>query len=94
MTEALAFTPFEDGASSEELGTKQPGTSKEAHEVQLVPAGVLALDVEAYVNDFNARVIGAYEKGTGSQDLPADVGVARSLIPAGTAALRLSLIHI
>jgi pyruvate/2-oxoacid:ferredoxin oxidoreductase beta subunit/Pyruvate/2-oxoacid:ferredoxin oxidoreductase delta subunit len=49
---------------------------------------VLALDLEAYVADFNARVIGAYAAGTGSQTLPADVGVARSLIPPGTAALR------
>ena len=88
MTEALAFSPFEESAPIEDLGTKQPGTSKEAHETQFVPAGVFALDVEAYVDDFNARVIGAYEKGTGSHDLPADVGIARSLIPAGTAALR------
>ncbi len=71
-----------------ELGTKEPGSPKEHHEVGLIPAGVLALDVGAYVDDFNARVIGAYERGTGSQDLPADVGVARSLIPPGTAALR------
>ena len=49
---------------------------------------LLALDLEAYVDDFNARVIGAYAAGTGSQSLPADAGVARSLIPAGTAALR------
>jgi hypothetical protein len=49
---------------------------------------VLALGVGAYVDDFNARVIGAYEGGTGSQELPADVGGARSLIPPGTAALR------
>jgi len=85
---AMAFEPFETEAAEPELGTKTPGTSKEAHEVGLIPAGVLALDVEAYVDDFNARVIGAYEKGIGSQALPADTGVARSLIPAGTAALR------
>jgi len=70
------------------IGTKGPGTSKEAHESGLLPAGVLELDVEAYVDDFNARIIGAYERGIGSQELPADVGVARSLIPPGTAALR------
>jgi len=49
---------------------------------------LLDLDLEAYVDDFNARVIGGYAAGTGSQTLPADAGVARSLIPAGTAALR------
>jgi pyruvate/2-oxoacid:ferredoxin oxidoreductase beta subunit/Pyruvate/2-oxoacid:ferredoxin oxidoreductase delta subunit len=53
-----------------------------------LPAGVLALDVEAYVDDFNAQVIGAYARGAGSEELPADVGVARSLVPPGTAALR------
>jgi pyruvate/2-oxoacid:ferredoxin oxidoreductase beta subunit/Pyruvate/2-oxoacid:ferredoxin oxidoreductase delta subunit len=78
-----------DAAEAEtEIGTKTRGTPKESHETGLIPAGVLALDVGAYVDDFNARVIGAYEKGTGSQELPADVGVARSLVPPGTAALR------
>jgi ferredoxin len=40
------------------------------------------------VHDFNERVILGYETGTGEKDLPADLAVARSLIPAGTAALR------
>jgi pyruvate/2-oxoacid:ferredoxin oxidoreductase beta subunit/Fe-S-cluster-containing hydrogenase component 2 len=87
MSQEVAFNPLEPSAEPE-LGTKEPGTAKEAHESQFLPAGLLALDVEAYVDDFNARVIGAYEKGVGSQELPADVGVARSLIPPGTAALR------
>jgi pyruvate/2-oxoacid:ferredoxin oxidoreductase beta subunit/Pyruvate/2-oxoacid:ferredoxin oxidoreductase delta subunit len=68
-------------------GTKTPGLAKDTHE-SLPVDHVLALDLEAYVADFNARVIGAYAAGTGSQTLPADVGVARSLIPPGTAALR------
>ncbi|MFQ5897581.1 MAG: thiamine pyrophosphate-dependent enzyme [Candidatus Methylomirabilia bacterium] len=88
MSEEFIFNPLESEAAEQEIGTKEPGTAKEAHEIQLLPQGVLELDVEAYVDDFNARVIGAYEKGVGSQDLPADVGVARSLIPPGTAALR------
>src|SRR5574337_1229886 len=46
------------------------------------------LDIEQYVGDFNERIIGAYAAGTGEQTLPADVGVARSLIPPGTGALR------
>ena len=58
-----------------------------AHE-SLPVEQVLDLDLEAYVADFNARIIGAYRAGTGSHVLPADTGVARSLIPAGTAALR------
>jgi pyruvate/2-oxoacid:ferredoxin oxidoreductase beta subunit/NAD-dependent dihydropyrimidine dehydrogenase PreA subunit len=40
------------------------------------------------VRDFNDRVIRGYEDGTGEKDLPADIAVARSLIPAGTATLR------
>ncbi len=88
MTEEAVFNPLEREEAEQQIGTKEPGASKEAHESQFLPAGVLALDVEAYVEDFNARVIGAYEKGVGSQELPADIGAARSLIPAGTAALR------
>ncbi len=40
------------------------------------------------VADFNERIIRGYEEGYGEKDLPADLTVARSLIPAGTATLR------
>jgi pyruvate/2-oxoacid:ferredoxin oxidoreductase beta subunit/NAD-dependent dihydropyrimidine dehydrogenase PreA subunit len=40
------------------------------------------------VLDFNERVIRGYEEGRAEKELPADLAVARSLIPAGTAALR------
>jgi pyruvate/2-oxoacid:ferredoxin oxidoreductase beta subunit/NAD-dependent dihydropyrimidine dehydrogenase PreA subunit len=40
------------------------------------------------VDDFNERVIRGYEEGWGEKDLPADLPLARSLIPAGTATLR------
>jgi pyruvate ferredoxin oxidoreductase beta subunit len=40
------------------------------------------------VVDFNERIIRAYEEGTAEEELPADLSVARSLIPAGTATLR------
>ena len=49
---------------------------------------MIELDLDKYVDDFNRRVIGAYQEGKASTDLPADLGVARSLIPAGTGALR------
>src|SRR5215208_456143 len=42
------------------------------------------LDVE----DFNERIIRGYEEGYAEKELPADLSVARSLIPAGTATLR------
>ncbi len=40
------------------------------------------------VTDFNERIIRGYEEGYGESELPADLSVARSLIPAGTASLR------
>src|SRR6516162_11248985 len=40
------------------------------------------------VRDFNERIIRGYEEGYGEKDLPADLSLARSLIPAGTATLR------
>ncbi|MBI1313575.1 thiamine pyrophosphate-binding protein [bacterium] len=38
--------------------------------------------------DFNDRIIRSYEDGTGPGQLPAEHSLARSLVPAGTAALR------
>lgn len=40
------------------------------------------------VSDFNDTVIRSYEAGSGPKDLPADLEVARSVVPAGTATLR------
>src|SRR6185369_14143623 len=40
------------------------------------------------VTDFNERIIRGYEEGWGEENLPADLTLARSLIPAGTATLR------
>jgi len=40
------------------------------------------------VDDFNNRIIHAYEEGTAEKGLPADLAVARSLVPVGTATLR------
>jgi pyruvate ferredoxin oxidoreductase beta subunit len=40
------------------------------------------------VTDFNERIIRGYEEGWGETSLPADLSVARSLVPAGTATLR------
>src|SRR5207244_12826234 len=40
------------------------------------------------VIDFNERIIRGYEDGYGEKELPADLTLARSLVPAGTATLR------
>ncbi len=39
------------------------------------------------VIDFNERIIRGYEEGCGEKELPADLSLARSLVPAGTATL-------
>ena len=40
------------------------------------------------VQDFFDRVLSGYNEGTGEEELTADVGLARSIIPAGTGAFR------
>jgi ferredoxin len=40
------------------------------------------------VQDFNERIVGAYNDGSAEMGLPADESTARSLIPAGTGQLR------
>ena len=83
------FSPFETVVREQtDVGIKEPGQSKEAHEAGFLEAHLFELDLDAYVDDFNRRVIGAYQDGTGSVELPADVGIARSLVPPGTGALR------
>ena len=84
------FNPLES-EGREPIGTqgiKQPGTAMETHEATFADSHLIELDLDKYVDDFNRRVIGAYQEGKGSAVLPADLGVARSLIPAGTGALR------
>jgi pyruvate ferredoxin oxidoreductase beta subunit len=45
-------------------------------------------DVEGYVDDFNRDVMAGYRSGSGDALLPADLAVARSIIPPGTSATR------
>lgn len=85
------FNPLE--AESQEPpaaapGMKQPGAPMETHEATFADSTLITLDLDKYVDDFNRRIIGAYQEGKGSAVLPADLGVARSLIPPGTGALR------
>ena len=68
--------------------TKAAGESKEHHEVRLAADVQPVLDVHGYVEQFAASVIPAYRRGVADRELPAETGVARSLIPPGTAALR------
>jgi pyruvate/2-oxoacid:ferredoxin oxidoreductase beta subunit/Pyruvate/2-oxoacid:ferredoxin oxidoreductase delta subunit len=45
------------------------------------------IDLEDYSSRFSSDIVARYGRG-GEEDLPADAGVARSLIPPGTAAFR------
>jgi len=72
--------------SSEGPLSKEAGTALESHGPHL-PYTAFEMDVDSFVGEFNERVIGAYGQGRDAQ-LPADVGVARSLIPAGTGVFR------
>jgi pyruvate/2-oxoacid:ferredoxin oxidoreductase beta subunit/Pyruvate/2-oxoacid:ferredoxin oxidoreductase delta subunit len=56
---------------------------------QALLAGAPTLfDVRGYVDDFNSAIVGAYRGNTADRELPADTGVARSIIPPATAAIR------
>jgi len=66
---------------------KDAGEPKEVHESRLDSIEPL-FDVHAYVDDFNRGIVPAYQRGTADAGLPADGGVARSIIPPGTAAVR------
>ncbi len=67
---------------------KELGEPKEHHEARLGALAEPVFDVMSYVDDFNSSIVGAYRRGIADLELPADSGVARSIIPPGTAAVR------
>jgi pyruvate ferredoxin oxidoreductase beta subunit len=71
-----------------DLLAKGPGELKEAHDVRLTTAAPPLLDMDAYVEDFGRSVVPAYRRGVADRELPADAGLARSVIPPATAATR------
>ena len=66
---------------------KEAGEAKEVRESR-VSVTLPLFDVHGYVDDFNRGIVPAYGRGTADAELPADAGVARSIIPPGTAAVR------
>ena len=50
--------------------------------------GAPVLDLETYVGTFDETVVPAYRRGVADAELAADAGVARSILPPGTAATR------
>ncbi|HET9851603.1 MAG TPA: thiamine pyrophosphate-dependent enzyme, partial [Candidatus Limnocylindrales bacterium] len=67
---------------------KEPGETKEHHEVRLADVAPPLLDMAAYVEEFGQTVVPAYRRGVADRELGADAGLARSVIPPGTAATR------
>src|SRR5437870_9147860 len=82
MTAATATKPsMNDANERDPLNNNCYGTLTDS-EYKLVSLPVLD------VRDFNERIIRGYEEGYGEKELPADLSLARSLVPAGTANLR------
>lgn len=71
-----------------DLLIKAPGELKESHDVRLTTAAPPLLDMDAYVEEFGRTVVPAYRRGVADRELPADAGLARSVIPPATAATR------
>ncbi len=67
---------------------KDAGELKEAHEARLATLAPPIFDVETYVEEFGRSIVPAYRRGVADAELPADAGLARSIIPPGTAATR------
>jgi len=66
---------------------KMAGEPKELHETRL-GAALPVLDMHAYVEEFGRSVVPAYRRGVADMELAADAGLARSIVPPGTAATR------
>ena len=71
-----------------DLLIKGSGEVKEHHDERLQVLAPPLLDMHQYVEDFGLTVVPAYRRGIADRELPADAGLARSVIPPGTAAVR------
>ena len=71
-----------------DLLLKPAGELKEHHEARLAAAAPPLLDMDTYVEEFGRTVVPAYRRGIADLELAADAGLARSVIPPGTAATR------
>ncbi|HET7726734.1 MAG TPA: thiamine pyrophosphate-dependent enzyme [Candidatus Limnocylindrales bacterium] len=84
MAEIVARDTDADAAATGRRLPVQPGALADPDTGGARPL----LDIEAYVEDFNRDVVTAYRRGIADVELPADVGLARSIVPPGTAAVR------
>ncbi|HEX5589355.1 MAG TPA: thiamine pyrophosphate-dependent enzyme [Candidatus Limnocylindrales bacterium] len=67
---------------------KAVGELKESHLDRLATIAPPLLDIDAYVEEFGRSVVPAYRRGVADRELPADAGLARSIIPPATSAVR------
>jgi pyruvate ferredoxin oxidoreductase beta subunit len=67
---------------------EQAGEPMEAQDTRLASTALPLLDMNTYVDDFGRSIVPAYRRGTADAEWPADAGIARSIIPPGTAATR------
>jgi pyruvate ferredoxin oxidoreductase beta subunit len=67
---------------------KEAGELKESHSDRLATVALPVLDIDAYVEEFGRTVVPAYRRGIADRELPADAGLARSIIPPATSAVR------
>ena len=70
--------PTDDGAPL----TKVAAENKEQHEARLAAGALPLFDLEAYLDDFNATVVGGYATGRGDRELPSDAAVGAQRHPA------------
>src|SRR5947209_5268394 len=81
ITNGHAKPSMNDGNERDPFNNNRYGT--------LVDSGYKMVSLQVLdVSDFNERIIRGYEEGYGEKELPADLSLARSLVPAGTATLR------
>lgn len=81
--DVVAETPATNGHAGAN-GVKSNGAADASCDIA---SSRFELDLIAYTRDFNERIVNAYNEGD-DDSLPADISVARSLIPAGTGVLR------
>jgi pyruvate ferredoxin oxidoreductase beta subunit len=67
---------------------KATGELKESHIDRLATVAPPLLDIDRYVEEFGRSVVPAYRRGIADRELPVNVGLARSIIPPATAAVR------
>src|SRR5215210_4832347 len=84
MSASNTATP---ASSMNEASERDPFNNNSYGTIVDSPYKLVSLPVLDVV-DFNERIIRGYEEGYGEKDLPADLSLARSLVPAGTATLR------